>query len=278
MSSDRKYFEIANPEIPNIIQNMPRGLRVLDVGCGSGVHGAELARIYGHRVVGVDLSAASIEKAQNRIAEAYVADVTCPERYPFYGKQQFDLIVFSDILEHLLDPSDVLERHVKLLGAGGKVVISLPNVAIWNVRLALLAGHFDYTDTGTLDRTHMRFFTRKTFQRFARGSGLAIVRSRITPGIVRPFVPLIKKMYGGAGAAPEESDSSSIMDSGPYRLYMRWLYPIERAICSLWPGLLAFQFVTLSEPVQSIDHASPSGSGLSELQRELERQRELASR
>ena len=58
----RPYFEIANPEIPNIMQGLPRGLRVLDVGCGSGVHGAELSRLYGHRVVGVDLSEASIGK------------------------------------------------------------------------------------------------------------------------------------------------------------------------------------------------------------------------
>ncbi len=39
------------------------------------------------------------------------------------------------------------------------------------------------------------------------------------------------------------------MDSGPYRFYMRWLYPIERWICGLWPGLLAFQFVILARPV-----------------------------
>ncbi|HTB16571.1 MAG TPA: class I SAM-dependent methyltransferase, partial [Bryobacteraceae bacterium] len=62
--SPRPYFEIANPEIPNILQGSPRGLRVLDVGCGSGTHGAELLRLFGHRVVGVDLSEPSIEKAK----------------------------------------------------------------------------------------------------------------------------------------------------------------------------------------------------------------------
>jgi len=250
MTSNRPYFEIANPEIPNIIRGLPRGLRVLDVGCGSGVHGAELTKTYGHRVVGVDLFPASVEKAKTRIAEAYVGDVTRPEQYAFYGRQQFDLIVFSDILEHLNDPGDVLSRHLRLLAPGGKVVISLPNVAIWNVRLALLLGQFEYTDTGTLDRTHMRFFTRRSFRRFARQAGVRIVQSRISPGILRPFVPLIKKVYRGQGTASAEGDSSSIMDSAPYRSYMRWLYPIERAICSAWPGLLAFQFVTLSEPLE----------------------------
>jgi len=250
MKANRPYFEIANPEIPNILAELPRELAVLDVGCGSGVHGAELNRIHGHRVVGVDLSETSIAKAKLRLAEAYVADVTSPELYPFFGAQRFDIVVFSDILEHLYDPADVLTRHLQLLAPGGRILISLPNVAIWNVRLALLLGRFEYQDTGTLDRTHIRFFTRRTFQRFTRQIGLQVAKRRITPGILRPFVPLIKKVYGKSG----ESDSSSIMDSRPYRFYLKWFYPLERAICSVWPSLLAFQFVVLAEPEISIAH------------------------
>jgi methionine biosynthesis protein MetW len=253
-SSQRPYFEIANPEIPNILKSLPRGLSVLDVGCGSGVHGAELKRVHGHRVTGVDLSEKSIAKAKTRLEEAYVADVTRPELYPFFGSRRFDVIVFSDILEHLYDPASVLTSHYQLLAPGGHVLISLPNIAIWNVRLSVLAGRFEYQDTGTLDRTHIRFFTRSSFRRFARESGLAISKSRITPGILRPFVPLIKKVYGRTGRADGRQDSSSIMESGPYQFYLKWFYPIERALCSLWPGLLAFQFVILAEPAISISH------------------------
>ena len=83
------------------------------------------------------------------------------------------------------------------------MLISLPNVAIWNVRFALLLGQFEYGDTGTLDRTHMRFFTRRSFRRFLSEAGLAVGRNRITPGILRPFVPLIKRVYGkGSETAP----------------------------------------------------------------------------
>jgi SAM-dependent methyltransferase len=248
MKSKRPYFEIANPEIPSIMEGLPRGLRVLDVGCGSGVHGAELFRVHGHRVVGVDLSAASIEKAKTRLAEAYVADVTQPDLYPFRGGQLFDIVLFSDMLEHLTDPLDVLLRHYQLLAPGGQVLISLPNVAIWNVRFALLLGQFEYGDTGTLDRTHMRFFTRRSFRRFLSEAGLTASRNRITPGISRPLVPLIKRLYGKTSETDRQSDSSSIMDSASYRAYMRWFYPLERWICGLWPGLLAFQFVILARP------------------------------
>lgn len=249
----RPYFEIANPEIPRILEALPRGLEVLDVGCGSGVHGAELKRIHGHRITGVDLSESSIQKASMRLDDAFVADVTQPELYPFFGVRQFDVILFSDILEHLYSPLEVLRRHCQLLAPGGHILISLPNVAIWNVRLELLAGRFEYQDTGTLDRTHIRFFTRRTFQRFLKEAGLLVRQKRISPGILRPFVPLIKKLYGGGG----QPDSSSIMDSGPYRFYMKWFYPLERALCGLWPALLAFQFVILAEVDPSRTAALP---------------------
>lgn len=254
--SRRPYFEIANPEIPNILEGLPRGLRVLDAGCGSGVQGAELLRRHGHRVVGVDLSESSIDKAKIRLAEAYVADVTRPDRYPFHGSQLFDVVLFSDMLEHLTDPLDVLMRHYQLLAPGGQILISLPNVAIWNVRFGLLFGRFEYGDTGTLDRTHMRFFTRSSFRRFQSEAGLAVSRKRITPGILRPLVPLIKRIYGKTSETAQQVDSSSIMDSAPYRSYMRWLYPLERWICGLWPGLLAFQFVILARPSSVGDDAS----------------------
>src|ERR1700682_4152199 len=165
------YFEIANLEIARILQGLPRGLAVLDVGCGSGVHGAELKRLYGHRVSGVDLSDSSIAKARTRIDDAHVADVTRPEDYPFSAPAKFDLIVFSDILEHLYDPKDVLRRHLALLQPGGRLLISTPNIAIWNVRLELLFGRFAYQETGTLDKTHIRFFTQRTIRELARAAG-----------------------------------------------------------------------------------------------------------
>ena len=242
----RPYFEIANLEIPKILDRLPQGLRVLDVGCGSGVHGAELKRIHGHSVVGVDLSASSIDKARARLDNAYVGDVTRPEQYPF-AAERFDVILFSDILEHLCDAAGVLSRHLFLLKPGGHVIVSLPNVAIWNVRFGLLFGNFNYQQTGTLDKTHMRFFTWKTTREMLDGAGLILKRRRITPGLARPFVPLVKSLYSRTGASTEEADSASIMESTPYRLYCRFIYPLESLVCRLWPGLLAFQYVNLCQ-------------------------------
>ena len=244
----RPYFEIANPEICGILKKLPRGLQVLDVGCGSGVHGAELKREHGHFVTGVDCAEESIAKAKTRLAEAYIGDVTQPHEYPFAKDKKFDVIVFSDILEHLYDPANVLRQHLFLLCDGGHVLVSIPNVAIWNVRASLLLGSFEYQETGTLDKTHIRFFTRRTIRRLIENAGIQIDGARITPGIMRPLVPMVKKLYGSAGKLDGTSDSASIMESAPYRLYMKWFYPLEKVLCSLAPGLLAFQFVTMGKP------------------------------
>ena len=82
----RPYFEIANQEICGILKSLPRGLQVLDVGCAD----------------------KSIVKARTRLAEAHIGDVTKPEPYPFANTKKFDVIVFSDILEHLYDPAAIL--------------------------------------------------------------------------------------------------------------------------------------------------------------------------
>ena len=101
----------------------------------------------------------------------------------------YEVLLFGDTLEHLPDPAAVLRRLRTRLAPGGHLVLSIPNVANWAMRLGLLAGHFDYTDRGILDRTHLRFYTRRTLiQMLARG------RLRGHPaGGHRP----------GPGAAPE---------------------------------------------------------------------------
>lgn len=242
----RPYFEIVNPEIATIVRPLGRGLKVLDVGCGSGMHGAALKAALGHEVYGVDNSPVSIAKARTRIDGAELVDVRRPDLYPFPGASSgFDLLVFSDILEHLTDPLDVLRNHVQLLASGGHVVLSIPNIAIWDARLRLMLGVWEYQDTGTFDRTHLRFFTRRSMRKMIREAGLEVVAERISPGIVRPLVPLVKAAYAKKGPQTGGPDSSSILDSKPYQVYQRFAYPLESLACRLWPGLLAFQFIFL---------------------------------
>ncbi len=149
------------------------GNRVLDVGCGEGFLASRIAQS-GNAVTGVDV----IENPRHRAElEAYY------QRDLFEGldlEGQFHKILLMDILEHLPYPEKVLEQCGKLLALHGTVLVSVPNVANITVRLALLFGRFQYTERGILDRTHLRFYTRKTARRFLEQSGFHIVHEWMT--------------------------------------------------------------------------------------------------
>ena len=149
----------------------------------------------------------------------------------------FDVIIFADVLEHLAWPVGILRQYLALLKPHGTVIVSLPNVGLWSVRLQHLAGRFDYEETGVLDRTHLRFFTRRSALRMLDAAGLAPVRRTYNPGLVRPFVPLVKRMIAG-GARPD-----AIHESRLYKLYLQAVHPVERTVARAWPGMLAFQMI-----------------------------------
>ena len=86
-------------------------------------------------------------------------------------------MLFVDVLEHLKSPQPVLARFKSVLAPGGRIFVSLPNVAHFTMRLALLCGRFDYRPSGILDRTHLRFFTYKTGRRLIEDAGYRVLRT-----------------------------------------------------------------------------------------------------
>jgi O-antigen biosynthesis protein len=153
--------------------------RVLDVGCSTGY----LAKALGERgnvVSGIEYDQASADKARPFLDQLVVGDLEAPEIFDAFADASFDVVVFGDVLEHLRDPLPVLRRARRLLAPGGSVVISVPNIAHGDVRLSLLAGRFDYRDTGLLDVTHVRFFTRENLDRFLADAGFTAVDVRTT--------------------------------------------------------------------------------------------------
>jgi SAM-dependent methyltransferase len=134
----------------------------------------------------------------------------------------FDAIVYGDVLEHLSDPRAALVALDRTLAPGGIVIVSVPNVAHLWVRLSLLAGRFDYADRGILDRTHLRFFTRRTLVAFLHSAGLTVAELRVTPV---PLPLVVPPRWHGAG--------------------LRGLHDLSARVARLWPGGLAYQFVAV---------------------------------
>jgi 2-polyprenyl-3-methyl-5-hydroxy-6-metoxy-1,4-benzoquinol methylase len=146
---------------------------VLDVGCNNGYIGKYSDK--SNQFYGLDYLEDSVKKARENYKDAIVYDLNKLEQLPWNIK--FDVLIFADVLEHVLFPEEVLNYFVKnYLREGGKVIISLPNVANWQVRLNLLFGKFDYTETGIMDKTHLHFYTYKSARKLILAGNLKIVR------------------------------------------------------------------------------------------------------
>lgn len=143
----------------------PAGSRVLDVGTADGHPVAEALVARGCTVWGVEIDETAAERARQFCQKLVVGDVEKLDLAEEFAGLEFDVILCLDVLEHLVDPASVLRKLSPLLAPGGVVVASIPNVTHAAVRLQLLNGEFTYTDTGLLDRTHIRFFDRDEVNR-----------------------------------------------------------------------------------------------------------------
>jgi 2-polyprenyl-3-methyl-5-hydroxy-6-metoxy-1,4-benzoquinol methylase len=154
------YFdeEAPNNSWSNLYRYVPRGSRVLDVGCATGNFGAALQELKDCTVVGVDLNESDVREAATKISAAYVLDITDDGISERLGT--FDVVVFADVLEHLVDARAAMRAVHSLLNEGGVVLYSIPNMGHLSVRLDLLEGLFPYTELGLLDRTHLHFYDR----------------------------------------------------------------------------------------------------------------------
>jgi SAM-dependent methyltransferase len=180
-----------------------RGRRLLDVGAADGLLSRHLTG-RGWKVTAIEASPEMAAVGAAHCERMLVADLN--REIPVLDGE-FDAVVCGDVLEHLADPSAVLAALLGSLTSGGDVIVSVPNVAHLWVRLALLAGRFDYADRGILDRTHLRFFTRRTLDALLRGAGLDTVRRAATPVPLYLVVP--PRWHGSALAAVHAVSASA---------------------------------------------------------------------
>jgi 2-polyprenyl-3-methyl-5-hydroxy-6-metoxy-1,4-benzoquinol methylase len=239
------YLEEVNEGILRQFRRLlPLTGRVLDVGCGRAALGSALREL-DWEVWGIEQSGEACATAAPRLDRLIEADLHDLDRVRSeVGDVRFDGLIFSDVLEHVYDPLAVLQSYLSLVKPGGRVFVSLPNAVVWTNRLRLLCGRFDYADSGVMDRTHIRFFTFRTARQLVQGAGCRIERVDSTPYLVRAALPLLKRwMGGGNGEGP--ANPRALIDSRPYRLYMSYIYPVERVTASLWRSLLAFRIIVV---------------------------------
>ncbi len=108
-------------------------------------------------------------------AEDYViGDIQDYEWTKKFSGIKFDYILFADVLEHLTQAEKVVKAAAKMLKDGGKMCISVPNIAHNSVIINLLKNRFEYTSTGIMDNTHVHFYTKESLDEFVDKCGLYI--------------------------------------------------------------------------------------------------------
>jgi 2-polyprenyl-3-methyl-5-hydroxy-6-metoxy-1,4-benzoquinol methylase len=188
---------------------------ILDVGCGAG-YLAEALAVRGNTVVGVD--ARRPAGVDRRMAKFLQVEL---DREPItWSGPPFAFVVLADVLEHLRDPEALLVRARELLADGGRLIVSVPNVAHWSVRLPLLFGRFPYAAKGILDRTHLRFYTLASIRAELERLGFTVERVETT-------VPPLEEILAGPVLG---------------RL-ARVLTRLQVLGARLWKGLFAYQIV-----------------------------------
>lgn len=157
------------------------GSIVLDVGCGNGGLG-QLLMGTATAVDGVEANPLRAEEARTCLRSVVTGFAGDDIDQTLSGP--YDVIVFADVLEHIVEPEPILGWAATKLAADGKILALIPNSANWKFRRKILKGDWSYADTGYFDRDHVRFFDVETARRLVDGidlveSGLEFVPERL---------------------------------------------------------------------------------------------------
>jgi 2-polyprenyl-3-methyl-5-hydroxy-6-metoxy-1,4-benzoquinol methylase len=214
----QKYFEYTRSEIFPLLPD--KITKVLEIGCGTGnTLGWLKAQKQCSWVGGVELYPDAAVKAREKLDAIYIGSI---EQIDLPIEQgSLDLILCLDVLEHLLDPWTVVCRLQKLLLPGGALIASIPNVRHHSVLSPLLfKQQWEYTEAGILDRSHLRFFVKKSAVRLIESAGLKVDmilatglgRSRksqyvnsLIPSVIKSFYEKQYLIRGVKGLSTSES-------------------------------------------------------------------------
>ncbi len=200
-----KYSENMSPDLKSAIGWMYNyikpGSTFLDFGCSTGYFGSLIKNAKNARVYGVEISD-DVAEAKKVLDGIYSFDLDGDWPDKIY-ERKYDYAFFGDVLEHLKYPEEALKKTAKLLKDGGKIFVSIPNIAHLRIRLELLGGSFEHEPTGILDNTHLKYFTLESFSNLANEAGYQVEAIDYTvDDYPKEIITKILKQYG---LTPEEA-------------------------------------------------------------------------
>jgi 2-polyprenyl-3-methyl-5-hydroxy-6-metoxy-1,4-benzoquinol methylase len=203
--------------------------KVLDVGCSSGNFGKALIDKKQCHVDGIEIDKLDAKEASGKLDRVWILNVERDDLKQL-PRNYYDYVYFGDVIEHLADPINTLKRIKPLLAKTGRVVFSIPNMGHVGVRLALLKGQFEYTETGLTDKTHLHFYTQDEVYRVFEEAGYSIEN-----------LDFVQKDYPKELLAKELKLLGLKADAGFYKKMSQ-------------PSASAFQFVGTAKPSKAVKH------------------------
>ena len=174
-----EYYSSTRYEIEELLPDFSKN--VLDIGCGEG---STLNWLKSNKkcenIYGVEISEASCLKAKKILNE--VVNINVEADVDLFPGKVFDLILILDTLEHLVNPWNFLKKIKSKLSDNGSIVISIPNIRHYSIIINLfIKGEWEYEESGILDNTHLRFFTKKSLFKIFEKSDLKIIQVKKYP-------------------------------------------------------------------------------------------------
>lgn len=194
----------AGPALQRLFKQTVTPGRWLDVGCGDGRTAGLWLREHGCEYVGVDVSATAVEQARAAGLDARLIEGA--GALPFESGE-FDGIVCVEALEHIFRPDEAVRDLRRVLRPGGRLVLTVPNVAYWHQRLELFVGRWNpHGDDSSAEQPwrdpHVRFFTAEALTRLLLSSGFSSVRIGGLRGRLLGHVPGLARLRPAEPSAP----------------------------------------------------------------------------
>jgi 2-polyprenyl-3-methyl-5-hydroxy-6-metoxy-1,4-benzoquinol methylase len=168
LKNDKKYDFTLDMESVNslsmILKRIKKESLILEFGPANGRMTKYMKETLGCKIYAVELDEKSANDTRIYCEEILTGDIEQYKWLELYKDIKFDYIIFADVLEHLYWPEKVLNSSKKLLESDGSILISIPNISHNSILIELFNDRFTYHDTGLLDNTHIRFYTKKSFK------------------------------------------------------------------------------------------------------------------
>jgi 2-polyprenyl-3-methyl-5-hydroxy-6-metoxy-1,4-benzoquinol methylase len=175
-SIDKVYLNSGNQDVLKLVTKP--GSIILDAGCGGGVLAKILSSI-GHVVDGVTISADELAIAKPFVRNVYLHNLEAGLPLEL-APNQYDCVICSHVLEHIVYPEKLLADIYKVLKPGGLLIVALPNIMHYKSRMKLMSGNFDYQDAGIWDYTHVKWYTFKSAKQLLLNAGFTVELATVT--------------------------------------------------------------------------------------------------